>query len=103
MTTVKTTCAYCGVGCGVLATATGARSATIAGDPAHPANFGKLCSKGTHLGETIGLEGRLLHPILMQQSGRNRAACPRVPDARRSVEGSGQDAFSIRTERGVTH
>ncbi|MBE7608039.1 hypothetical protein G6O43_24315, partial [Salmonella enterica subsp. enterica serovar 4:-:1,2] len=31
MTTVKTTCAYCGVGCGVLATATGARSATIAG------------------------------------------------------------------------
>jgi assimilatory nitrate reductase catalytic subunit len=64
LTTVKTTCAYCGVGCGVLATATGARSATIAGDPAHPANFGKLCSKGTHLGETIGLEGRLLHPMI---------------------------------------
>ncbi|MGY2733320.1 anaerobic selenocysteine-containing dehydrogenase [Sphingomonas sp. UYP23] len=64
MTTVKTTCAYCGVGCGVLATPTGARTATIAGDPAHPANFGKLCSKGTHLGETIGLEGRLLHPMI---------------------------------------
>ncbi len=62
MTPVKTTCAYCGVGCGIIATPTGARSATIAGDPDHPANRGKLCSKGTHLGETIRLEGRLLHP-----------------------------------------
>jgi assimilatory nitrate reductase catalytic subunit len=62
LSAVRTTCAYCGVGCGVLATPTGGRAATIAGDPDHPANHGKLCSKGTHLGETIGLEGRLLHP-----------------------------------------
>jgi assimilatory nitrate reductase catalytic subunit len=61
---VRTTCAYCGVGCGITATATTGRSVTIAGDPAHPANFGKLCSKGTHLGETMGLEGRLLHPMI---------------------------------------
>ena len=60
--TVRTTCAYCGVGCGVAATPTGARSALIRGDAAHPANSGRLCSKGTHLGETIGLEGRLLYP-----------------------------------------
>jgi assimilatory nitrate reductase catalytic subunit len=59
---VKTTCAYCGVGCGIVATPTGDRSADIKGDPDHPANRGKLCSKGTHLGETIGLEGRLLYP-----------------------------------------
>jgi assimilatory nitrate reductase catalytic subunit len=59
---VKTTCAYCGVGCGILATPTGYRAATIQGDPDHPANYGRLCSKGTHLGETIGLEGRLLYP-----------------------------------------
>ncbi len=58
----KTTCAYCGVGCGIIATPTGTRAAEIKGDPDHPANFGKLCSKGTHLGETIGLEGRLLYP-----------------------------------------
>ena len=64
---VKTTCAYCGVGCGIVATPTGDRTATIAGDPDHPANFGKLCSKGTHLGETIGLEGRLLHPMVGSQ------------------------------------
>jgi assimilatory nitrate reductase catalytic subunit len=62
VTVVKTTCAYCGVGCGILATLTGERTASIKGDPDHPANAGKLCSKGTHLGETIGLEGRLLHP-----------------------------------------
>jgi len=58
MTHVCTTCPYCGVGCGVLASADG----TIGGDPDHPANKGQLCSKGSALGDTIGLEGRLLSP-----------------------------------------
>ena len=62
MDPIRTTCAYCGVGCGIAATVTGEREVQIAGDPDHSANFGKLCSKGTHLGETVGLEGRLLHP-----------------------------------------
>jgi assimilatory nitrate reductase catalytic subunit len=62
VTGIKTTCAYCGVGCGIVAIPTGERRATISGDESHPANRGKLCSKGTHLGETIGLEGRLLYP-----------------------------------------
>jgi assimilatory nitrate reductase catalytic subunit len=61
---VRTTCAYCGVGCGIVARRTGERSVEIAGDPDHPANAGRLCSKGTHLGETVGLEGRLLHPMI---------------------------------------
>ncbi|HKX78472.1 MAG TPA: molybdopterin-dependent oxidoreductase [Novosphingobium sp.] len=60
-TPIRTTCAYCGVGCGIKAEVSG-REVRIAGDPEHPANRGKLCSKGTHLGETVGLEGRLLHP-----------------------------------------
>lgn len=64
MTLTRTTCPYCGVGCGVLASADG----TIKGDPEHPANFGRLCSKGSALGETIDLEGRLLHP---QIAGRD--------------------------------
>jgi assimilatory nitrate reductase catalytic subunit len=59
MQTVRTTCPYCGVGCGVLAPRGGG---PVAGDTAHPANFGRLCSKGSALGETLGLEGRLLHP-----------------------------------------
>ncbi|WP_404338299.1 molybdopterin-dependent oxidoreductase [Sphingomonas sp. MMS12-HWE2-04] len=61
---IRTTCAYCGVGCGIAATVTGARTVEIKGDPEHPANHGKLCSKGTHLGETTSLEGRLLHPVI---------------------------------------
>lgn len=62
MGAIRTTCAYCGVGCGISATVTGERQVEIRGDPEHPANRGRLCSKGTHLGETVSLEGRLLHP-----------------------------------------
>ncbi|WP_027833306.1 nitrate reductase [Maritalea myrionectae] len=57
----RTTCPYCGVGCGVLA-APGKDGVAIKGDPQHPANFGRLCSKGSALGETLDLDGRLLHP-----------------------------------------
>ncbi len=47
---------------------------TIEGDPDHPANGGRLCSKGTHLGETVGLEGRLLHPAIgRKQAGWEKA------------------------------
>src|SRR5262245_19537021 len=59
---VKTTCPYCGVGCGVIARKDAAGAVTVAGDPDHPANFGRLCSKGSALAETISLDGRLLHP-----------------------------------------
>lgn len=62
--TVHTTCPYCGVGCGVLATPDGKGGAVIKGDPDHPANAGRLCSKGSALGETLGLETRLLHPVV---------------------------------------
>jgi assimilatory nitrate reductase catalytic subunit len=59
---VKTTCPYCGVGCGVLATPQADGEVAIAGDPDHPANFGRLCSKGSALGGTLALDDRLLHP-----------------------------------------
>jgi assimilatory nitrate reductase catalytic subunit len=61
---VRTTCPYCGVGCGVIATPDGNGGAAIRGDPEHPANSGRLCSKGAALGETLGLETRLLHPVV---------------------------------------
>ncbi|WP_299504512.1 nitrate reductase [uncultured Roseobacter sp.] len=66
MSLTRTACPYCGVGCGVLAAADG----TIKGDPEHPANFGRLCSKGSALGETLDLQGRLLAP----QIGKRRAS-----------------------------
>ena len=60
---VRTTCPYCGVGCGLLVgRGAGADAFEIRGDPDHPANFGRLCSKGAALGETLGLEDRLLYP-----------------------------------------
>jgi assimilatory nitrate reductase catalytic subunit len=40
---VRTTCPYCGVGCGIIASVDRQGAATISGDPAHPANFGRLC------------------------------------------------------------
>jgi assimilatory nitrate reductase catalytic subunit len=73
---IRTTCAYCGVGCGISATPTGPRSVEIKGDAAHPANHGRLCSKGTHLGETVGLEGRLLHPMI----GKRRTSWDKALD-----------------------
>jgi assimilatory nitrate reductase catalytic subunit len=54
----KTTCPYCGVGCGVIVNS----DRTVRGDPDHPANRGRLCSKGAALGETLDDGGRLLTP-----------------------------------------
>lgn len=59
---VRSTCPYCGVGCGVLLRPDGEGGLSVRGDPDHPANRGRLCSKGSALGETVGLEGRLLAP-----------------------------------------
>src|ERR1700756_515495 len=66
----KPPCPYWGVGCGVLATPDASGGAAISGDPEHPANFGRLCSKGSALGETLVLEGRLLHPMIRCSKGR---------------------------------
>ena len=62
--TINTTCPYCGVGCGITATIIDAERhvVSIKGDAEHPANFGRLCSKGATLGDTVGLENRLLYP-----------------------------------------
>jgi assimilatory nitrate reductase catalytic subunit len=70
-TATRTTCPYCGVGCGVLAERDGA-GAHISGDPAHPSNSGRLCSKGSALGETVGLKGRLLYPMRRTEHGFTR-------------------------------
>ena len=61
-TEARTTCPYCGVGCGVLASVAADGAVSVRGDPDHPANFGSLCSKGSALAETTGLDGRLLSP-----------------------------------------
>jgi assimilatory nitrate reductase catalytic subunit len=66
MNTVRTTCPYCGVGCGVKATPQRDGSVAIAGDETHAASGGLLCVKGSALGETVSLEGRLLAPAMRE-------------------------------------
>ena len=76
MSQVSSTCPYCGVGCGVLA-----EGRTVAADPAHPANYGRLCVKGAALGETLDLPGRLLKPKLHGQDVTWDTALDRLAEA----------------------
>jgi assimilatory nitrate reductase catalytic subunit len=66
----RTTCPYCGVGCGIIAKREENGDVSVRGDPDHPANFGRLCSKGSALAETLSLDDRLLFPEI----GRKRAS-----------------------------
>ncbi|MFZ5691173.1 MAG: molybdopterin-dependent oxidoreductase [Pseudomonadota bacterium] len=98
---VRTTCPYCGVGCGILASPDGRGGAMISGDPEHPANFGRLCSKGSALGETLALDTRLLHPMLRRPDGtfgRTNwdTALNKVADGfRRIIDSDGPDAIAF--------
>src|SRR6195256_4776625 len=77
----RTTCPYCGVGCGILATPEAGGGAAISGDPEHPANFGRLCSKGSALGETLAPDSRLLYPMIRWSKGSmERVAWPDARD-----------------------
>ena len=69
---IRSTCPYCGVGCGVLIVSDGARITGVSGDMSHPANFGRLCSKGSTLHLTTGLAGRALYPELREQRAAAR-------------------------------
>jgi assimilatory nitrate reductase catalytic subunit len=69
----RSTCPYCGVGCGVIIESQGAQITGVRGDPDHPANFGRLCTKGSTLHLTasapVTLQTRLLHPMRREQRG----------------------------------
>jgi assimilatory nitrate reductase catalytic subunit len=95
--TIQTTCPYCGVGCGVAATVDSEnRSLQIKGDESHPANFGRLCSKGSALGETIGQEGRLLEPHIHGQATSWEAALDLVANTLlETIKQHGKDSFAI--------
>lgn len=66
---IRTTCPYCGVGCGVVVSRAADGSVSVKGDPDHPANFGRLCSKGSALSETLSLDDRLLYPEIGGKRG----------------------------------
>ncbi|MDR9826829.1 nitrate reductase [Vibrio sp. FNV 38] len=73
---IKTTCAYCGVGCGVEARPTLSGELEVRGDKEHPSNFGKLCTKGAALGETVIQDGRLLEPTLRSKDSEQSLSWP---------------------------
>ncbi|AQG81769.1 nitrate reductase [Spirosoma montaniterrae] len=61
--TTKSTCSYCGVGCGVLVHREKSGQLRVEGDPAHPGSKGMLCSKGMNLHYTVmDQTDRLLYP-----------------------------------------
>ncbi|AZN97583.1 nitrate reductase [Mesorhizobium sp. M9A.F.Ca.ET.002.03.1.2] len=93
---VRTTCPYCGVGCGVLAKVAADGEVTVRGDPDHPANFGRLCSKGSALAETIGLDGRLLTPeIHGRRTGWDEALDLVASTFSRTIAEHGPDAVAF--------
>ncbi|MGB8544210.1 MAG: molybdopterin-dependent oxidoreductase [Azonexus sp.] len=69
---VKSTCCYCGVGCGVLIDTEDGAITGVRGDPEHPANRGRLCTKGATLAQTIAPTCRLLHPERRNVRGGSR-------------------------------
>ena len=75
MQETRSTCPYCGVGCGVIIQSEGAQITGVRGDPQHPANFGRLCSKGSTLHLTasapVTLQTRLLQPMRRMARGAN--------------------------------
>lgn len=97
---VRTTCPYCGVGCGVKATPLGDGGALIEGDATHAANRGRLCVKGSALGETLGLDGRLLYPAVRRDGVMARASWTEALDTvadgfRRIIDEHGPDAVAL--------
>ncbi|MFI7099369.1 molybdopterin-dependent oxidoreductase [Streptomyces sp. NPDC050161] len=73
-TQVRTVCSYCGVGCGIVldvgTDGTGRRSVRkVSGDKAHPANAGRLCTKGATSADLLTAPGRLTHALVRGDRG----------------------------------
>jgi len=101
---IKTTCPYCGVGCGIKVSKSNENDkgvligspVLINGDKRHPANFGKLCIKGKNLGDTLTNENRLALPKINNQ----RQKWPRTLDyvasqLTKTIDKYGPDSVAI--------
>ncbi|MFZ3260438.1 MAG: nitrate reductase, partial [Thiobacillus sp.] len=102
MSVVSSICCYCGTGCGVLIEAEAGKIAGVRGDPMHPANWGKLCTKGAALHLSAQASGRALFPELRadRASPRRRvhwdAALDHVAEKFRAViDEHGPDAVAF--------
>ena len=59
VTSVKSVCPYCGVGCGMILQVENGKVAKLSGDKDHPTNFGRLCTKGSTAAKAIAGTGRM--------------------------------------------
>ena len=94
--TVRTTCPYCGVGCGLVAHVDPSGHVELKGDHEHPANQGALCSKGAALTDTLSLQGRLLRPAIHGKSASWDHALQYVANQfQQSVSAYGPDSVGM--------
>ncbi|WP_327727436.1 molybdopterin-dependent oxidoreductase [Streptomyces sp. NBC_00487] len=106
-TRVRTVCSYCGVGCGMLLDVgmgpDGRRTVLKAsGDKSHPANFGRLCTKGATTADMLAAPGRLTTALVRDDRGDEPVPAP-VSDAiaetarrlRAIIDEHGPDAFAF--------
>jgi len=99
---VRTTCGYCSVGCGMLVGVRHGSAVSVAGDPDHPANAGRLCPKGLAEHHILAAEGRLTAPRLRRRAGgpQEEVAWPEALAAvaggfRRLVDAHGPEAVAV--------
>ena len=86
----KTTCPYCGVGCGLSVELQSEALHALKGDPQHPANQGRLCVKGSALAQTLETHGRLVRPRVDGKELDWDSALDRVSDSlRRTIKAHG--------------
>lgn len=99
---VKTVCPYCGVGCGMRLHVAAQRVVKVSGNPSHPANFGKLCTKGLTCASAITAPGRLDSAFIrpdkscpLEQTDLNTAITHSARRIREIVERHGPDAMAF--------
>ncbi|MFM2607851.1 nitrate reductase [Vibrio chagasii] len=97
---IKSTCAYCGVGCGIEVRPTASGKLEVRGDKDHPSNYGKLCTKGAALGDTVTPIGRLTQPMQRVASGQQllpwSSASQLVADKfKQAIEQHGPDSVAF--------
>jgi NADPH-dependent sulfite reductase flavoprotein alpha-component len=100
--TVKTVCPYCGVGCGMVLQVEDGKVVKISGDPDHPSNAGRLCTKGSSAHIPLHDAGRLQNAYVRQARGQDPAPLPMadaIADTARRLRGiidvHGPDAVSL--------
>ncbi len=99
---VRTVCPYCGVGCGMVLQVQNGRVVKVNGDNHHPANFGRLCTKGVTCAEVLTAPGRLTSAFMRENRTAEMKRLPvgaAIAEAatrfRKIIEQHGPDAVAF--------